>query len=152
MSLRTTIIAAVLAMASMTTAMADEGTLVSIPETANITVVYKWTAHQGQLDTLVNVYKGVTQQMYDTEPHATNVHIYVSEAENAIYVRDEFADAKALGFHLGVTAAPHFPDLLKIATPGQFLFFGNVPEEMQQAAAQMGLAAEFATHSVGYDR
>ena len=152
MNLKATIAAAALAVASTTAVMSDENAVMSMSDAPNITVVYKWTAHQGQLDTLVNVYKGVTQQMYDTEPGATNVHIYVSEAENAIYVRDEFADANALGYHLGVTAAPHFPELLKIATPGQFLFFGNVPAEMQQAATQMGLAAEFAPHMVGYNR
>jgi len=36
--------------------------------------------------------------------------------------------------------------------PGPFLFFGDVPAEMQAAARQMGLAAEFASHSVGFDR
>jgi hypothetical protein len=78
--------------------------------------------------------------------------VFVSEAENSLYVRDEFVDANALGFHLGQTAAAHFPNLLEVATPGQFLFFGDVPEQLQQATTQMGLAAEFAGHAAGYDR
>ena len=63
-----------------------------------------------------------------------------------------FADAGALGFHLSETAGPHFPSLLEVATPGAFLFFGDVPTEMQQATKAMGLAAEFAPHRVGFNR
>ena len=44
------------------------------------------------------------------------------------------------------------PKLLAIATPGTFLFLGNVPDEMKQATEQMQLAAEFSTHSAGFDR
>ena len=55
-------------------------------------------------------------------------------------------------FHLGTTAGAHFGDLLAIATPGPFFFLGPVPEELQQGALQMGLAAEFGTHVAGYDR
>ena len=66
MNLKATIAAAALAVASTTAVMSDENAVMSMSDAPNITVVYKWTAHQGQLDTLVNVYKGVTQQMYDT--------------------------------------------------------------------------------------
>ena len=117
-----------------------------------ITVVYKWIAKPGMLGQLTEIYKGVTTAMHENEPGATAVHVYTSEAENALYVRDEFADANALGFHLSQTAAAHFPDLLEVATPGPFYFFGDVPAEMQQAATQMGLAAEFGAHVAGYDR
>ena len=121
--------------------------------TANaITVVYKWTAQPGQLDALTGIYKGVTDAMEANEPGALAVHVYVSEEEGALYVRDEFADANALGFHLSETAGPHFPRLLEVATPGTFYFFGDVPPEMQQAARGMGLAAEFAGHVVGFAR
>ncbi len=78
--------------------------------------------------------------------------MYVSEQENALYVRDEFADAGAVGFHLSSTAADHFPQLLAIATPGPFFFLGDVPEEMKQATEQMQLGGEFATHAAGFDR
>ena len=118
----------------------------------HITVVYKWIAHEGKLDELASIYGDVTEAMHRNEPGAEAVHIYVSEAENALYVRDEFADAGALGFHLGNTAADHFPQLLAIATPGPFYFLGEVPDEMKQAAAQMQLAAEYGVHTAGFDR
>ncbi|MEM7295485.1 MAG: hypothetical protein AAF330_02490, partial [Pseudomonadota bacterium] len=70
----------------------------------------------------------------------------------AIYVRDEFADANAVGFHLQETAAPHFPSLLEIAEPGSFYFLGNVPAELQAAVKGMGLAAEFSGHVAGFSR
>ena len=119
---------------------------------SNITVVYKWTAKEGKLGELTRIYEGVTEAMEANEPGATAVHVYVSEADNALYVRDDFADADALGFHLGQTAAAHFPQLLEVATPGRFQFFGDVPTPMQQAAREMGLAAEFAEHMAGFDR
>lgn len=120
--------------------------------TKQITVVYKWTAKPGKLGDLKSIYSDVTNAMQQNEPGAQAVHCYISEAENALYVRDEFADASALGFHLGTTAGAHFPQLLEVADPGPFLFFGEVPEEMQQATAQMGLGAEFGTHTFGFNR
>ena len=119
---------------------------------AQITVVYKWTAKPGMLDELRSIYQQVTEAMQQNEPDAEAVHCYVSEKENALYVRDEFKDAAALGFHLSSTAASHFPQLLAIAVPGPFFFFGDVPEELQQATEQMQLGAEFATHAFGFDR
>jgi quinol monooxygenase YgiN len=121
-------------------------------ETNSITVVYKWTAMPGKLNELTGIYKGVTDAMKANEPGALEVQVYVSEEENALYVRDEFADANALGFHLSETAGPHFPSLLEVATPGAFYFFGDVPAEMQQAAKGMGLAAEFAGNVTGFSR
>ena len=117
-----------------------------------ITVVYKWIAKPGMLGALAEIYKSVTDAMEANEPGATAVHVYESRAENALYVRDEFTDAAALGFHLTQTAAAHFSDLLEVAVPGPFYFFGDVPAELQQATRQMGLAAEFGAHTVGYDR
>lgn len=121
-------------------------------DTNTITVVYKWTAKSGQLDALKGIYDEVTDAMQANEPGALEVQVYVSESENALYVRDVFADAGALGFHLSETAGPHFPNLLEIATPGAFYFFGDVPAEMQQAAKGMGLAAEFAGQTTGFNR
>ena len=118
----------------------------------HITVVYKWTAQPGKLDELTAIYRSVTDAMERDEPGAEAVHVYVSADENAIYVRDEFADAGAVGFHLGTTAAAHFPDLIAIATPGPFFFLGDVPDEMRQATEQMQLGGEFATHAAGFDR
>ena len=121
-------------------------------DTNAVTVVYKWTAKPGQLDALANIYKGVTDAMEANEPGTLAVHVYVSEDEGAIYVRDEFADAEAVGFHLQETAGPHFPSLLEVAEPGAFYFFGDVPAEMQAAVKGMGLAAEFSDHVAGFNR
>ncbi len=118
----------------------------------HITVVYKWTAKPGNLDELKSIYAQVTEAMKRNEPDAEAVHCYVSEQENALYVRDEFKDAAALGLHLSSTAPSHFPQLLAIAVPGPFFFFGHVPEELKQATEQMHLGAEFSTHAFGFDR
>ncbi|MEM7323336.1 MAG: antibiotic biosynthesis monooxygenase [Actinomycetota bacterium] len=121
-------------------------------DTNHITVVYKWTANEGKLDELTKIYSAVTDAMEQNEPGAETVHVYVSTDENAVYVRDEFTDADAMGFHLGTTAAAHFPDLLAIATPGPFFFLGDVPDEMRQATEQMQLGGQFASHAAGFDR
>ena len=118
----------------------------------HITVVYKWTAKPGKLDELKALYEQVTAAMEQNEPDAEAVHCFASDAENALYVRDEFKDAAALGYHLQSTAASHFPQLLAIATPGPFFFFGEVPDELKQATEQMQLGAEFGSHSFGFDR
>ena len=118
----------------------------------HVTVVYKWTAKPGKLDELKSIYEEVTEAMKQNEPDAEAVHCFISEKDNALYVRDEFKDAAAVGFHLGTTAAGHFPQLLAIADPGPFMFFGDVPAELQQATEQMQLGAEFSTHAFGFDR
>lgn len=118
----------------------------------HVTVMYKWTAQPGKLDELASIYTSVTQAMEANEPGAEAVHIYVSEDDNAVYVRDEFSDAAAMGFHLTTTAAAHFPSLVAIATPGPFFFLGEVPDELKRATEQMQLGGEFATHATGFDR
>ena len=65
------------------------------------------------------------------------VHVYLSEEDNALCARDEFADAGVVGSHLNETAGLHFPGLLKVVTPGAFYFFGNVLDEMKQAVRGM---------------
>ena len=121
-------------------------------DSKHVTVVYKWTAKPGKLDDLTEIYRSVTDAMEQNEPGAEAVHVYVSPGENALYVRDEFADAGAVGFHLGTTAGAHFPDLLEVATPGPFFFLGDVPDEIKQGTEQMQLGAQFATHAAGFDR
>ena len=121
-------------------------------DSGRVTVVYKWTAHPGKLDELTAIYREVTAAMEQNEPGAEAVHVYVSEADNALYVRDEFTDAGAVGFHLQETAAAHFPQLLAVATPGPFFFMGEVPDEMKQATDQMQLGGEFSSHVAGFDR
>lgn len=118
----------------------------------HITVIYKWTANPGKLDELTAIYADVTRAMEQNEPGAEAVHCYVSEKENALYVRDEFKDAAAMGFHLQTTASAHFPSLLAIAVPGPFFFLGDVPQALQAATEQMQLGAEFGLHTTGFDR
>jgi len=118
----------------------------------HVTVVYKWTAKPGKLDELTAIYKEVANAMEKNEPGAEAVHVYASEAENALYVRDEFRDAEAVGFHLQETAAAHFPQLLAIAVPGPFFFMGEVPDALKAATEQMQLGAEFSLHAAGFDR
>lgn len=117
-----------------------------------ITVVYKWTANTGKSEELKAIYQDVEQQMKETEPDALKVDCYFDEGTNTLIVYDLFKDGAALGQHLATTAAGHFPSLLEIATPGPFLFCGEVPEELKQAAIGMGLDATFAPHNFGFDR
>ena len=117
-----------------------------------IMVVYKWTANPGKSEELKAIYKEVDKQMQETEPNALRVNGYFDESTRTLIIYDLFKDAAALGQHLGTTAAGHFGDLLQIATPGPFLFCGEIPEEMKQAALGMGLDATFAPRIFGFDR
>ena len=117
-----------------------------------ITVVYKWTAKPGKLDELKAIYEEVYKAMEDNEPDSLKMECYFADEENAIIVHDLFKDANAMGFHLGGTAAHHFPKLSEIATPGPFYFCGDVPQELKQIAIDMNMGAEFGTHAFGFDR
>lgn len=117
-----------------------------------ITVVYKWTAKPGKAEELKAIYKDVERQMNETEPGALKVDCYFDESSNVLIVSDLFKDGAALGQHLGTTAAGHFPALLQIAEPGPFLFCGDVPEDLKQAAIGMGLDATFAPREFGFTR
>ena len=118
----------------------------------NISVVYKWTAKEGKANELKGIYEHVEKDMIATEPGALKVDCYFDAHTGVLLVYDLFQDAAALGQHLGTTAAGHFPSLLQIADPGPFLFCGDVPEEMKQAALGMGLDATFAPREFGFDR
>ena len=117
-----------------------------------VMVVYKWTAKEGQSTALKSIYKEVLEQMKANEPGVNHVECYFDETSSTLVVMDLFADAGAVGFHLGTTAAGHFESLLQIAIPGEFLFCGEVPEEMKQAAVGMGLNATFAPRIFGFNR
>ena len=121
-------------------------------ENQEVMVVYKWTAKEGKSEELKAIYTEVTDQMKSNEPGALKVQCYFDETSSTLVVMDLFADAGAVGFHLGTTAAGHFENLLAIANPGEFLFCGEVPEEMKQAAVGMGLNATFAPNVFGFDR
>ena len=98
------------------------------------------------------IYTEVTEQMNANEPGALKVQCHFDDFSSRLIVLDVFADAGSVGFHLGTTAAGHFENLLQIATPGEFLFCGNVPDEMKQAATGMGLNATFAPAVFGFAR
>ena len=118
----------------------------------NITVFYKWQAKPGKIKELTEMYDQVCTDMQTNEPGALIMQYYVDESASELLIHDLFADASALGFHLGVTAAAHFPALLEIATPGPFYFLGDVPEEMKQAALNMGLQAQFSQRIDGFEK
>ena len=80
------------------------------------------------------------------------VDCYFDETSRKLVVIDLFANAEAVGFHLGTTAGAHWPELIQVADPGEFLFCGAVPQEMQQAALGMGLNATFAPNVFGFTR
>lgn len=120
--------------------------------TQNIAVTYKWTAQEGKENDLLNIYRQVEKAMNENEPGALEVKCFFEESSRTLIVYDLFEDANALGFHLSTTAAGHFPDLLKVAAPGPFLFCGEVPENLQQAAIGMGLDATFAPMQFGFRR
>lgn len=117
-----------------------------------ITVFYKWTAQPGKLDELKAIYAEVLKEMEANEPGTLKMATYFADEENAIYVHDLFKDGGALGMHLGVTAAKHFPQLAEIAIPGPFFFCGDVPEELMQAAQGMKMGAEFGSYAFGFER
>lgn len=117
-----------------------------------IIVVYSWTAKEGKSEDLKAIYNDVTKQMNETEPGALAVDCYFDETSRKLVVSDVFAHAEAVGFHLGTTAGAHWPELIKVADPGEFLFCGEVPQEMQQAALGMGLNATFAPKTFGFNR
>ena len=117
-----------------------------------VMVVYSWTAKEGNSNELKTIYTVVTDQMKSNEPGALNVQCCFDESTSRLVVVDVFSDAGAVGFHLGTTAGGHFEKLLEIATPGEFLFCGVIPEEMKKAAIGMGLNATFAPKVFGFER
>lgn len=117
-----------------------------------ITVVYQWTAKAGKAEALKAIYREVEQQMQENEPDALQVACYFDDSSNTLIVYDLFKDGAALGLHLSTIAAGHFPSLLQVAQPGPFLFCGEVPEALKQAAIGMGLDATFAPKIFGFER
>ncbi|MDH3207856.1 MAG: antibiotic biosynthesis monooxygenase [Gemmatimonadota bacterium] len=117
-----------------------------------ITVVYRWTAKPGKLAELKAIYEQVREEMEANEPGALKMECYFADDAGEVIVHDVFADGKALGFHLGVTAAQHFPKLTEIAVPGPFFFCGDVPTDLRQAAEGMNMGAVFGTHAFGFSR
>jgi len=125
---------------------------IEIMENQEVMVVYKWTAKEGNAEQLKSIYREVEGQMKTNEPGALNVQCYFDDSSATLVVMDVFADANAVGFHLGTTAAGHFGNLLEIAVPGEFWFCGEVPDAMKESALGMGLQATFAPRAFGFAR
>ena len=117
-----------------------------------ITVVYRWTAKPGKMDDLKAIYEQVRDEMEANEPGTLRMECYYADDADQLIVHDVFANGEALGFHLGVTAARHFPQLAEIAIPGPFFFMGDVPAELRQAAEGMNMGAVFGAHAYGFTR
>ena len=119
---------------------------------SEIGLTYVWTAHPGMEERLVATYEAVGQVLEANEPGLQHYEIAVSENGNQIVIYEVFEDGDALAFHLTETAAKFFPELVTFATPGPFIFRGDVPEELRQAAYQMDMGAIFTGEWSGFTR
>ena len=142
-TLKTTLAAAAIAIAGGT-AFADTST--------EIDLTYVWTAHEGQEERLIATYEAVAGVLEANEPGLTLYEIAVSETGNQIIIHEVFEDGDALAFHLSETAAAFFPELVQFATPGPFIFRGEVPEELRAAAYGMNMGAIFTGDWSGFER
>lgn len=141
--LKTTAAAAVIAVMGAP-AMAGNGD--------EIALTYVWTAHEGQEERLVATYDAVGEILEANEPGLISYEIAVSETGNQIVIHEVFEDGNALAFHLSETAAQFFPQLVEFATPGPFIFRGDVPEELKAAAYGMNMGAIFTGDWEGFER
>ena len=110
-------------------------------DSSEIALTYVWTAHEGQEERLVATYGAVGEILEANEPGLISYEIAVSETGNQIVIHEVFEDGDALALHLSETAAQFFPQLVEFATPGPFIFRGDVPEELKTAAYQMDMGA-----------
>ena len=142
-TLKTTLAAAAIAITGGT-AFADTS--------SEIDLTYVWTAHEGQEERLIATYEAVAGVLEANEPGLTLYEIAVSETGNQIIIHEVFEDGDALAFHLSETAAAFFPELVQFATPGPFIFRGDVPEELRAAAYGMNMGAIFTGDWSGFER
>lgn len=121
-------------------------------ETSEIDLTYVWTAHEGQEQRLIVTYEAVGAMLEANEPGLTIYEIAISETGNQIVIHEVFEDSDALAFHLSESAAAFFPQLVEFATPGPFIFRGEVPQELKSAAYQMNMGAIFTEDWTGFER
>jgi quinol monooxygenase YgiN len=138
-------LAATLIAAMATSAFADT-------TSTEIDLTYVWTAHEGQAERLIATYEAVGEALEANEPGLLFYELAVSERGDQIVIHEVFEDGNALAFHLSETAAAFFPQLVEFATPGPFIFRGDVPEELRAAAYQMNMGAIFAGDWDGFER
>ena len=121
-------------------------------ESTEIDLTYVWTAHEGQADRLVATYEAVGEVLEANEPGLILYEIAVSESGDQIIIHEVFEDGDALAYHLSETAAAFVPQLVEFATPGPFIFRGDVPEELKPAVYQMNMGAIFTGDWDGFAR
>jgi quinol monooxygenase YgiN len=142
--IKSTVAAALIAVTA-TTAFAES-------PSSEIQLTYVWTAHEGQAERLVATYAAVGEILEANEPGLLFYEIAVSESGNQLIINETFADSDAMAFHLTETAAQFFPQLVTVATPGPFIFRGDVPEELKAAAYGMNMGAIFTNDWEGFER
>ncbi|MDJ0820255.1 MAG: antibiotic biosynthesis monooxygenase [Paracoccaceae bacterium] len=120
--------------------------------TSQFDLTYVWTAHPGMEERLVATYDAVGDVLEANEPGLLFYEIAVSETGNQIVIHEVFENSDALAFHLTETAAQFFPQLVEFATPGPFVFRGDVPAELKAAAYGMNMGAIFTGDWSGFDR
>lgn len=143
LSIKATVAAALVAFVG-TSAFAGSAT--------EIDLTYVWTAHEGQEERLTATYEAVGEALEANEPGLLSYEISVSENGNQIVIHEVFEDGDALAFHLSETAAVFFPQLAEFATPGPFIFRGDVPEGLRAAAYEMNMGAIFTGKWDGFER
>jgi len=136
----------------MAAALTIAGTTATLAKSTEIALTYVWTAHEGQENRLVATYGAVGEILEANEPGLISYEIAVSETGDQIVIHEVFEDGNALAFHLSQTAAQFFPQLVEFATPGPFIFRGDVPEELKAAAYQMNMGAIFTNDWTGFER
>lgn len=117
-----------------------------------IDLIYVWTAHPGMEAQLAATYAAVGEVLEANEPGLLTYEIATSETGTQLIIREVFEDSDALAVHLTGTAAQYFPQISQIATPGPFIFRGDVPEELKAAAYSMNMGAIFTTGWDGFER
>ena len=117
-----------------------------------IDLTYVWTAHPGQEERLINTYAAVGGVLEANEPGLLVYEIAVSESGHQLVIREVFEDADAMAFRLSQTAAQFFPELVTFATPGPFIFSGDVPAHLKEAAYGMEMGAIFTGDWSGFTR
>lgn len=140
-----------LAAASLISASAVTGSLAE-SASSEIDLTYVWTAHEGQEQRLIETYQAVGLMLEANEPGLVLYEISISETGDQIVIHEVFEDGQALAFHLSETAAVFFPQLVEFATPGPFIFRGDVPEELRVAAYSMNMGAIFTGEWDGFER
>lgn len=144
-AIKTTLAATAVAAASLTGALAETGS-------KEIDLTYVWTAHPGMEERLIQTYAAVGEVLEAHEPGLLLYEISISETGNQIVIHEVFEDSNAVAFHLQETAAKFFPQLVEFATPGPFIFRGDMPEELKAAAYQMDMGAIFTSDWSGFTR